>query len=296
MSTTASEHGRPSLGDRLFALLQLCLPTHALSLLAHRITRSQRPWLKRRLIGVFMRKFGITLDQACVKDPEEFLSFNHFFTRALAPGARPLDATQGAVVSPVDGAISELGNVTQGEIFQAKGKTYSATTLLADAEAAEPYLGGQFCTIYLSPRDYHRIHMPLDGTLEHIEYVPGRLFSVNPATVRAMPRLFARNERIALHFDTAMGPFALVMVGATLVGGMETIWTGPITPPHGRRAHRPALHGKRQIAAGADLGRFNMGSTVILLTGPGAVSWHDGLAADSVLRMGQLLATRHAGS
>ena len=294
----ASEHrnqGKPSIGDRLFALLQLCLPTHALSLLAHRVTRSQRPWLKRRLIGGFMRKFGVVLDQACVKDPEEFLSFNHFFTRALAPGARPLDTTPGAFLSPVDGAISELGDITQGQIFQAKGKTYSARTLLDDTEAAEPYLGGQFCTIYLSPRDYHRIHMPLDGTLEHIHYVPGRLFSVNPATVRAMPRLFARNERITLHFSTALGPFALVMVGATLVGGMETIWTGPITPPHGQRAHAPSIKGKRAIAAGEELGRFNMGSTVILLTGPGALRWADGMQADAPVRMGQLLA-RCAGT
>lgn len=286
--------GKPSIGDRLFALVQLCLPTQALSLLAYKITRSQRPWLKSRLIAAFMRKFGVTLDQACVKDADEFLSFNHFFTRALAPGARPLDTSPGAVLSPVDGAISELGNITQGEIFQAKGKTYSAARLLGDTEAAEPFLGGQFCTIYLSPRDYHRIHMPLDGTLEHIGYVPGRLFSVNPATVRAMPRLFARNERMALHFSTAVGPFALVMVGATLVGGMETIWTGPVTPPHGQRAHAPALTGKRQIAAGDELGRFNMGSTVILLTGPGALRWADGMQAEATLRMGQLLAQRPA--
>ena len=296
MSQSKPNDGKPSVGDRLFALLQLCLPTHALSLLAHKITRSQRPWLKRRLIGVFMRKFGISLDQACVKDPEEFLSFNHFFTRALAPGARPLDTTPGAVLSPVDGAISELGDITQGEIFQAKGKSYSAASLLGDVEAAEPYLGGQFCTIYLSPRDYHRIHMPLDGTLESIGYVPGRLFSVNPATVRAMPRLFARNERVVLHFSTAIGPFALVMVGATLVGGMETIWTGPITPPHGQRANTPELHGKRHIAAGAELGRFNMGSTVILLTGPGAVRWASGMQAEAATRMGQLLAIQPTAS
>lgn len=295
MSTKSAHPGKPGLGDRLFALLQLCLPTHALSLLAHKITRSQRPWLKSRLIGVFMRKFGISLDQACVKDPEEFLSFNHFFTRALAPGARPLDTSPGAVLSPVDGAISELGNITQGQIFQAKGKTYSASQLLGDDETAEPFLGGQFCTIYLSPRDYHRIHMPLDGNLQHIEYVPGRLFSVNPATVRAMPRLFARNERLVLHFDTTVGPVALVMVGATLVGGMETIWTGPVTPPHGQPQHAPAVHGKRQIAAGAELGRFNMGSTVILLTGPGALRWAPGMQADAALRMGQLLATRPLG-
>lgn len=284
--------GTPSLGDRLFALLQLCLPTRLLSSIAFRITRSQRPWLKRRLIAAFMRQFGIRLHEACVKDPEEFLSFNHFFTRALAPGARPLDDRAGAWLSPVDGAISELGAITEGRIFQAKGKHYLASDLLGSRERAEPFLGGQFCTIYLSPRDYHRIHMPIEGTLEAVQYVPGRLFSVNPATVRAMPRLFARNERLALHFSTPAGPFALVMVGATLVGSMETIWTGRVTPPHLRRAKQPAIEGNRDIAAGAELGRFNMGSTVILLAGPGAIRWDAGLTADATVRMGQGLGLR----
>ena len=284
--------GTASLGDRLFALVQLCLPTRMLSSLAFRITRSQRPWLKRRLIAAVMRKFGISLAEACVKDPEEFVSFNHFFTRALAPGARPLDPRPGAWLSPVDGAVSELGDITQDRIFQAKGKHYLASELLGSTERAEPFLGGQFCTIYLSPRDYHRIHMPIAGHLDSVHHVPGRLFSVNPATVRAMPRLFARNERLALHFSTAAGPLALVMVGATLVGSMETVWTGRVTPPHSRRALAPQIDGPRDIAAGAEMGRFNMGSTVILLTGPGAIAWDEGLAAGSPLRMGQGLGLR----
>lgn len=277
--------------DRLFAAVQLCLPTRFLSWLMFKLTRIEAAGFKNAFIRVFMRQFKISLAEAEFERPENYRSFNEFFTRALKPDARSV-APEPAFVSPVDGTISQLGAILEGRIFQAKGHDYSALELLGgDDASAREFSGGQFCTIYLAPYNYHRIHMPANARLRHWRYVPGRLFSVNPATARAMPNLFARNERVAVMFDTDRGPLAMVLVGALFVGSLETVWTGRISPPH----RRSDAGGNYQpgspltLARGDEMGRFNMGSTVILLTGPGMVQW-DGIALPgATVRMGQAL-------
>ena len=201
-----------TVGDRLFALLQLCLPTRLISWLIFKLTRIESPGFKNAFIRWFMGAFRISLDEAEYPSPEGYRHFNAFFTRALQPGARPLDPDPGALISPVDGTISQLGDIDGERIFQAKGRSYTAAELLGDPELAHPFAGGSFCTIYLAPYNYHRIHMPLAGRLREWLLVPGRLFSVNPETARAMPRLFARNERVVTMFDTAAGPMVLVLV------------------------------------------------------------------------------------
>ncbi|MGH8455740.1 MAG: archaetidylserine decarboxylase [Stenotrophobium sp.] len=280
-----------SMGDRLFASIQLCLPTRFLSWLMYKLTRIETVWFKNAFIRVFMRQFDISLAEAEYERPEDYRSFNHFFTRALKPGARAI-AAEPAFLSPVDGTISQLGAIVDGRIFQAKGRDYSALELLGgDALSAKEFAGGQFCTIYLAPYNYHRIHMPTTARLRHWRYMPGRLFSVNPATARAMPNLFARNERVVAMFDTDRGPLAMVLVGALFVGSMETVWAGQISPPHKRVSEggNYVMGSLVKLARGEEMGRFNMGSTVILLTAPGAVNW-DGIAQPgATVRMGQAL-------
>lgn len=280
-----------SFGDKAFALLQLCLPTRFISWLVYRLTRIEHPGFKNAFIKGFMSVFKISLDEAEHGRPEDYVHFNAFFTRALKPGVRPIAPDPQAFISPVDGTISQLGKIDGDRIFQAKGQSYTAAELLGgDEELAKPFVGGEFCTIYLAPYNYHRIHMPVRGTLSEWLLVPGRLFSVNPATARAMPRVFARNERVVTLFDTAFGPMALVLVGALNVGSMETVWAGQITPPHVRGGVGRWIPGEPvRLERGAEMGRFNMGSTVILLTPPGSVSW-DATAtatAASTVRMGQ---------
>lgn len=288
MSTPSSA----SLGDRAFALLQLCLPTRFISWLVYLLTRIEHAGFKNAFIKWFMGAFKISLDEAEHPRPEDYVHFNAFFTRALKPGARPIAPDPQAFVSPVDGTISQLGKIEGNRIFQAKGQTYTTAELLGgDEELAQPFLGGEFCTIYLAPYNYHRIHMPVTGTLKEWLLVPGRLFSVNPATARAMPRVFARNERVVTMFDTAFGPMAFVLVGALNVGSMETVWAGQITPPHVRGGNDEIgrwTHGEPVVLErGAEMGRFNMGSTVILLTPPGAVRWDASATPASTVRMGQ---------
>lgn len=283
-------NARPDLNpkQRAFVWLQRILPTLWLSKLAHHVTRSQRPWLKHQLITRFMKHFGISLAEARLRNADAYLSFNHFFTRALVPSARPLDPALHALVSPVDGTVSEAGPIQQGRLIQAKGIRYSAAELLGvDAVGLGTFLGGEFATLYLSPSDYHRIHMPMDGKLMAIHFEPGRLFSVNPTTVAGIPGVFNRNERLALFFDTAVGPLALVLVGAIFVGSIETRWTGVVTPPHGQRAWKKTMQTPLEVRKGEEIGRFNMGSTVILLSGAGAVDWTDQLTPGTSVRMGQ---------
>lgn len=285
---------RPSLTakQRAFVWLQRVLPTLWLSQLAHVVTRSQRPWLKRRLITRFMTHFGISLEEARLRDADAYVSFNHFFTRALLANARPLDTAADALVSPVDGTVSEAGPIEEGRLIQAKGIRYSAADLLGvDTVGLGTFLGGEFATLYLSPSDYHRIHMPMDGRLVAMHFEPGRLFSVNPTTVAGIPGVFNRNERLALLFDTAVGPLALVLVGAIFVGSIETRWTGVVTPPHGQRAWKKTMETPLPVSKGEEIGRFNMGSTVILLSGAGAVEWIDTLVAGTSVRMGQRVGT-----
>ena len=277
--------------DRIFVLLQLCLPTRWLSLLVFRLTQIRHAGFKNRLIRLFLSGYTIDLQEAEFARIDDYASFNHFFTRALKPGVRPMPDDPQAFVSPVDGTLSQFGRITEDRLIQAKGHTYSLYDLLPEDAAAGDFLGGEFCTIYLAPYNYHRIHMPIDGRLAHWTYVPGRLFSVNAATARALPNLFTRNERLNARFDTPAGAFALSMVGALFVGSLETVWSGRVSPPHLRR-HDGGQYTPMQaveLARGAEMGRFNMGSTVILLTQPGAVSWSERLQAGQPLRLGETL-------
>ncbi|GIZ12862.1 phosphatidylserine decarboxylase proenzyme [Pseudomonas sp. NCCP-436] len=279
--------------QRLFILSQYLLPHHLLSRLIGCVAECRIGWLKNRLISWFVRQYQVDMSQAQIEDPRAYEHFNAFFTRALKDGARPLDQTPGAVLCPADGAISQLGSIEHGRIFQAKGHSFSATELLGgDAERAAPFMGGQFATVYLSPRDYHRVHMPLTGTLKEMIYVPGRLFSVNQTTAENVPELFARNERVVCLFDTERGPMAVVLVGAMIVASVETVWAGLVTPP--RRALRSTRYDAEarapiELAKGAELGRFKLGSTAIVLFGPNQVRWAEELGSGSAVRMGQLL-------
>jgi len=277
--------------DHLRAAVQAPLPHHALSRVVFRLTRCRARWVRRPLIHAVVKAYGVDLGEAAEPDPDRYPSFNAFFTRALAPGARPVADGTGEVACPVDGVVSQAGVARGGRVFQAKGRSFTVDELLGGvAERAEPFRGGAFATLYLSPRDYHRIHMPVDGRLVETVHVPGRLFSVDSRTTRAVPRLFARNERVAALFDTAVGPLAVVMVGALLVSAVETVWAGQVTPPRGRRVRRlPPPPAGVELARGEELGRFNMGSTVILLFPPGIVRWRPGLVPEAEVRVGQAI-------
>jgi phosphatidylserine decarboxylase len=278
--------------------MQYLLPQILLSRLVGAIARSRLAVVRRPLIAAFMRGFKPDMRDAVQADPQGYDSFNLFFTRALRPQARPPSPANDAIDSPVDGTISALGQSSSGRLIQAKGRDYSLRALLANHDAlADAMAGGDFMTIYLAPFNYHRIHMALAGTLREAWYVPGRLFSVNDTTARHVPNLFARNERVVLHFDGPRGPHVLVMVGALFVGSMGTVWHGDIAPPRARGATSlpvPAgapVAASAQLARGAEVGRFNMGSTVILLVPQGMARWDASLACGSVLRMGQQIGT-----
>jgi phosphatidylserine decarboxylase len=275
---------------RLFVVLQYLLPQLLLSRLVGRLARARADWIRKPLIRAFVRAYRPELADAAQPDPLGYESFNAFFTRALRPGARPLARTAAAIVSPVDGRISALGTTAQGRIIQAKGREYSLQTLLAgNTELATRLVGGPFMTVYLAPYNYHRIHMALAGALVGAWYVPGRLFSVNDTSAALVPNLFARNERVILEFSGVRGPHALVMVGALFVGSMGTVWHGDIVR---RRSRAPvALPLPERAAAflerGAELGRFNMGSTIILLLPEGSGAWDATLAAHRELKVGE---------
>jgi phosphatidylserine decarboxylase len=254
--------------------------------------------VKNTFINGFVRHFQVEMHEAQIEEPTAYEHFNAFFTRALKDGARPIDPTPGAILNPCDGAISQLGRIEQGRIFQAKGHSYSVMELLGgDHERAAPFMGGDFATVYLSPKDYHRVHMPLSGTLREMIYVPGRIFSVNTVTAEGVPELFARNERVVCLFDTERGPMAMVLVGAMIVASIETVWAGLVTPPKRTlktfrydEASRAPIH----LEKGAEMGRFSLGSTVILLFGPEQVRWAQHLTALTPVCMGQTLG--HAGT
>ncbi len=279
--------------ERLFILSQHLIPHHLLSRLIGCAAQCRAAWFKNRLIGWFAKQYQVDMSEAQVEDLNAYEHFNAFFTRALKEGARPLDNTPGAVLCPADGAISQLGRIEHGRVFQAKGHSYSVTELLGgDSERAAPFMGGDFATVYLSPKDYHRVHMPLAGTLREMIYVPGRLFSVNQTTAENVPELFARNERVVCLFDTERGPMAVVLVGAMIVASIETVWAGLITPPKRELKtvrYDEAARGPVNLEKGAELGRFKLGSTAIVLFGPEQVKWAEELGANSPVRMGQLL-------
>jgi phosphatidylserine decarboxylase len=284
-----------SLGARAFVALQYLLPQHWLSQLAYRLTRSRRRWLKNALIRAFVARFHPELGDALQPDALQYPSFNEFFTRALRADARPANSDPAALISPVDGTVSQLGRLDGSWLVQAKGHAYTLESLLAeDAPWPELFRGGAFATLYLAPRDYHRVHMPLAGTLRAAWYVPGQLFSVNSVTAAAVPGLFARNERVICMFGAGPLTFALVLVGALFVGSMSTIWHGEVTPRRPQRRCDLPLDAARAtlaLARGAELARFNMGSTVIVLLPPRSGSWLTGLVPGSPVRLGQALAT-----
>jgi phosphatidylserine decarboxylase len=279
--------------------LQYLLPHRALSRIVYSATRwTWRPW-KDFLIRKIIRKYNVDMTEAQQPEPTAYPSFNAFFTRALKAGARAAAADAAAVLCPADGRISQTGSIRDGRIFQAKGFDFSVAELLGDEAAAMPYINGHFITVYLSPRDYHRVHAPLAGTLSETVHIPGRIFSVAPFTVAAVPRLFARNERVICHFDGDhadgnLGTYALAMVGAMLVSGVETVWGGVEIPPYGRAVTRKDYRGHNiRLDRFAELGRFNMGSTVILLLPAGAAELDPGLVADESVRVGQSLGRLH---
>ncbi|TWI12563.1 archaetidylserine decarboxylase [Aerolutibacter ruishenii] len=276
----------------LVTALTYVLPHRALSSLARSLAYSRSPWVKQWLIDTVTRKFGVNLAEAAEPDPTAYPTFNAFFTRALKPGARVADADPRALLMPADGRISQCGPIQDGRIFQAKGQSFTASELLGDAEAATPFNQGTFATVYLSPKDYHRVHMPWSGTLRETVHVPGRLFSVGPAAVRNVPRLFARNERLVCHFDTDFGPMAMVMVGALLVSGVETVWSGVEIPRYGDMVTTKDYRGANiTLERFAEMARFNYGSTVIVLLPPGVAELADPLGPETAVRLGQRLAT-----
>lgn len=281
-----------SLKEIFTVLPQYILPHHALSALMSRLTHCQNRLWKNGFIRLIIRLYGVDMQEAKFNNLDHYASFNQFFTRELKDGVRPIAAAADAVACPADGAISQLGAITAGRIFQAKGHQYSVQELLGgDSECARQFEEGAFATIYLSPKDYHRLHMPLAGRLTEMRHVPGRLFSVNAATVGAVPNLFARNERVVCSFDTAAGPMALILVGAIFVSSVETVWHGVVTPPT-IAAPRVWQYGDDApcLEKGAEMGRFNMGSTIIVLFGKDAVAWHDELQAGKAVRLGESIA------
>jgi phosphatidylserine decarboxylase len=276
--------------DKLKAWPQYILPAHTLSRLVYFVTRIRIGLFKNLLISIFVRHFKVDMTEAESAKVKDYEHFNAFFTRALKPGCRPIADNPAAIISPVDATVSQFGRIQKDRIIQAKGHDYTLEALFAgDMERAGQYLYGSFITLYLSPRDYHRVHMPVAGKLKEMTYVPGRLFGVYPATVNNIPELFARNERIICHFDSAIGPVAVVMVGAINVGSMETIWHGQVTPPYGREVQQWQYPEKvSSFDRGDEIGRFNMGSTVILLTQV-KQAWSNKLAPGRSVRLGQSL-------
>lgn len=274
----------------LFVALQRLLPKHALSRLIAKAAESKTVWLKNALIERAIASFDINIDEAESSDINDYDNFNSFFTRALKEGARPVDSGEDVVISPADGAVSQAGAINHHKIIQAKGSDYSASRLLGNSQQAKRYENGSFATIYLSPRDYHRVHIPAAGRLLSTRYIPGDLFSVNDQTAQALPNLFARNERLVCEFESENGNFVVVFVGAMLVAGIETVWGGFETP--GRGAIRETDFSDREISyeKGDEIGRFKFGSTVILLFQEDRIRWQDSLMPQPDIQMGEKIA------
>jgi phosphatidylserine decarboxylase len=282
-----------TLGDWLKSWPLLVLPHHLLSRMVRSATRWRARWWKNLLIRWFMHHFNVDMSEMAAPSPAHYPDFNSFFTRSLKPGVRPQPEQPGVITSPVDGCISQIGCISGGRLIQAKAREYSLVDLLGgDDRRAAAFQEGGFATLYLSPRDYHRIHMPCAARLVETVYIPGRLFSVAPHTTRTIPGLFTRNERLATLFETPDGPLAMVLVGAIFVACMETVWEGVIRPVGSDILVRryPREDGRQwQFRRGDEMGRFNMGSTVILLHGPGRAEWNPDLGPGQSMRIGQIL-------
>ncbi len=271
-----------------FITLQEWLPQQQLTRLVGKIAASEKPWLKQLFIDRFIKAYGVNMEEALQSDPKAYRSFNEFFTRTLKPGARPLATAADAVLCPADGVISAIGNIDDDSLIQAKRKRYSATALLGgDAARAALFRDGTFATVYLSPKDYHRVHSPLLGTLREMIYVPGKLYSVNQTTADHIDNLFAINERVVCIFDTQHGPMAVVLVGAMIVAAVETVWAGRVAPGFTAVTTQRYEQGEVVIAKGGELGRFLLGSTAIMLFGAGMVEWQMDLSNGPGVQMGQ---------
>lgn len=274
----------------LFLLLQQLLPQHALSRLVGRLAECRVTWLKNLLIRRFIAAYGVNMQEAQDEAPEAYAHFNAFFTRALKPGLRALPDDPRSIVCPADGAISAIGRIDDDGIFQAKGKQFSLKALIGGDESwAQRFRNGHFATVYLSPKDYHRVHMPYAGVLRECVYVPGDLYSVNQTTAENVDGLFARNERAVCLFDSDAGPMAVVLVGAMIVAGIETVFAGHVAPAGRelRRTHYVDLAHPVRLERGAELGRFKLGSTAIVLFGPDAIEWDSSYQTGSATQMGQ---------
>ena len=271
-----------------FITLQELLPQQQLTRLVGKIAASEKPWLKQLFIDRFIKAYGVNMEEALQSDPKAYRSFNEFFTRPLKPGARPLATGADAVLCPADGVISAMGNIDDDSLIQAKRNRYSATALLGgDAARAALFRDGTFATVYLSPKDYHRVHSPLLGTLREMIYVPGKLYSVNQTTADHIDNLFAINERVVCIFDTQHGPMAVVLVGAMIVAAVETVWAGRVAPGFTAVTTQRYEQGEVVIAKGGELGRFLLGSTAIMLFGAGMVEWQMDLSNGPGVQMGQ---------
>ena len=271
--------------------MQYAMPKHFISRMVGKLAAAKAGGLTTALIKLFIKQYKIDMSEAKYPDPAHYKTFNEFFTRPLKEGIRPLAEENDIIAHPVDGAISQLGDVVDGQIIQAKGHDYSLQALLGGKEEdTAPFLGGKFATIYLAPKDYHRIHMPVDGTLSKMIYVPGDLFSVNPLTAQNVPNLFARNERVVAIFETEIGPLAMVLVGATIVASIETIWAGTVTPPAGKDVfswNYPTTGDNAiTLKKGEEMGRFKLGSTVILAWGANQAAFLSDQHPETVTRMG----------
>tara|TARA_R110002096_G_scaffold268308_13_gene462083 strand:+ start:146 stop:997 length:852 start_codon:yes stop_codon:yes gene_type:complete len=276
--------------DKLFIALQHLLPQHALSALMHKLARCKTPWFKNFVIKQFIQFFDVNMSEATEPDPQAYESFNAFFTRSLRDDARKLERAKATLACPVDGTISQIGAIENSQLFQAKGKHFNLAALLGSETMASEFEDGSFTTIYLSPKDYHRIHFPVRGTLKKMVHVPGDLFSVNPTTVNAIDELFARNERVVAFFDTPAGPMAMVMVGAIFVSSIETVWHGEVTPPRHNQIRSWNYNDKTLTYKKNDeMARFNMGSTIVLLYGKDKIAWAEELAAGQAVQRGQVL-------
>lgn len=278
--------------NKIKIALQYIMPKHAISRLVGKFAAAEAGWLTTKAISSFIKAYDINMAEAKLKNATDFKTFNDFFTRELEDGARTFISDENTVCYPVDGAISQQGPIEQGQLIQAKGFNYSLETLLGgDKATAAPFQNGEFSCIYLAPKDYHRIHMPIAGTLREMIYVPGDLFSVNPLTANNVPNLFARNERVVAIFDTEHGAMAMVLVGATIVASIETVWAGTITPPAGKdvfRWHYPADGvGAITLEKGAEMGRFKLGSTVVTTFAPNMVKFNQAAGPETVTRLGE---------
>ena len=277
--------------DKFKIAMQYAMPKHFISRMVGKLAAAKAGGLTTALIKLFIKQYKIDMSEAKYPDPAQYKTFNEFFTRPLKEGIRPLAEESDIIAHPVDGAISQLGDVVDGQIIQAKGHDYSLQALLGGKEEdTAPFLGGKFATIYLAPKDYHRIHMPVDGTLSKMIYVPGDLFSVNPLTAQNVPNLFARNERVVAIFETEIGPLAMVLVGATIVASIETIWAGTVTPPAGKDVfswNYPTTGDNAiTLKKGEEMGRFKLGSTVILAWGANQAEFLSDQHPETVTRMG----------